>query len=126
MDVLQLVIIGVILVVIVIAGPKKIPELARALGGAKKEFDTAKTELKNVANMIESPSTMVFAPAETAPPQAEATTQSGAGDDQLLVETAQKMGIRTQGMTKEQVREEIVRVAQKGQPKSGDAPAGTA
>jgi sec-independent protein translocase protein TatA len=124
LDVLQLVIIGVILVVIVIAGPKKIPELARALGGAKKEFDTAKTELKNVANIIESPSTMVFAPAQTAP--MEETAQLDEGDDHLLVETAQKMGIRTQGMTREQIREEIVRVAQKGPAKSGNPPAGSA
>jgi sec-independent protein translocase protein TatA len=40
-DPLQFVIIGVIVVVVFLWGPKKIPELARSLGLAKREFDKA-------------------------------------------------------------------------------------
>ncbi|HEV2390092.1 MAG TPA: twin-arginine translocase TatA/TatE family subunit, partial [Nitrososphaerales archaeon] len=39
MDPLELIIIGIVVVVIVVMGPKRIPELARALGSAKKEFN---------------------------------------------------------------------------------------
>ncbi len=42
MDALQIVIIGAIAVIILVVGPKKIPELARALGQAKKKFEEGK------------------------------------------------------------------------------------
>ena len=41
---LEVVVIAVILVVFLLAGPKKIPELARAIGKAKAEFQTASGE----------------------------------------------------------------------------------
>jgi TatA/E family protein of Tat protein translocase len=44
MDAIQLAIIAIIGVVVVVLGPKKIPELARALGMAKKEFGDGKKE----------------------------------------------------------------------------------
>jgi len=45
-DPLQWVIIGVIVVVIFLWGPQKIPELARGLGRAKGEFDRASREFQ--------------------------------------------------------------------------------
>src|SRR5213593_3856785 len=47
LDPLELIIIGVIVVVVLLWGPKKIPELARSLGLARKEFDQANKSLKN-------------------------------------------------------------------------------
>lgn len=44
MDPLELVIIGGVLLVVLVTGPKKIPELARSLGSAKREFQQAKRE----------------------------------------------------------------------------------
>ena len=41
---LEVIVIAVILVVFLVAGPKKIPELARAIGKAKAEFQTASRE----------------------------------------------------------------------------------
>lgn len=91
-DALEIVVIGVILVVIVMWGPSKIPELARAFGRAKKEFDTASKE----ANTASSPpgQTNQVAPAKTG--------------DELLLYTARQLGISTEGKTREQVSQEII------------------
>ncbi len=43
-DPLQWIVIGVIVIVIFLRGPQKIPDIARALGRAKREFDQASKE----------------------------------------------------------------------------------
>ncbi len=90
-DALEIIIIGVILVVIFLWGPAKIPELARALGRAKKEFDSATKEVGETLSV-------------TPPPQS-APQKTG---DQVLLETARQMGISTEGKTREQISQEIV------------------
>ena len=42
LDPIELAVVGAVLVVVLVMGPKKLPELARALGSAKKEFEEAK------------------------------------------------------------------------------------
>jgi sec-independent protein translocase protein TatA len=88
LNVLELAIIGLIIVVVVILGPKKIPELARALGMAKKEFTQGSQS----------------APAASAA-QMEGTQM---GEDDLMV-AAKRLGISTDGKTREQISAEIVR-----------------
>ena len=88
-DPLQLVIIGVIVVVIFLWGPQKIPELARALGRARKEFDEGSKEL--------------LSPGSTPQPQAVPKTA-----DQVLLDTARQLGISTEGKTREQLSQEIL------------------
>lgn len=83
-----LVILGVV-IVILIWGPSKIPELARAVGRARKEFDDASK------GIVQSSSTL---------------PETAASD--TLVETARKLGINTQGKTREQISDEIVSAAQ--------------
>ncbi len=84
LDPLELVIIAVIIVVVVMLGPKKIPELARALGSAKKEFNTA----------------------AQATPSAAPNTQAN-GDDVIVA--AKRLGISTEGKTRAEISSEIVR-----------------
>lgn len=86
MDPLELIIIGIVVVVIVVMGPKRIPELARALGSAKKEFNAG---------------------AQSAQP-APAMAEPQMGGDDLMV-AARKLGISTEGKTREQISAEIVR-----------------
>jgi sec-independent protein translocase protein TatA len=88
-DPTQLLVILGVLVVIMIWGPSKIPELARAVGKARREFDDA--------------SRGIVQPTPT-------SAQPIASD--ALVDTAQKLGISTQGKTREQISDEIVRTAQ--------------
>jgi len=88
MDPIELVIIGIIIVIFVVMGPKKIPELARALGSAKKEFQ-------------EGAQTPVMS-------STAATAGASMGEDDLMV-AARKLGISTEGKTREQISAEIVR-----------------
>jgi len=93
-DPLQWIVIGVIVIVIFLWGPQKIPELARGLGRAKGEFDKASKEFQNSATA-----------AASSPP----TPKSA---DQVLLDTARQLGISTEGKTREQISQEIVARAQ--------------
>jgi sec-independent protein translocase protein TatA len=89
-DPLQWIIIGIILVVIFLWGPQKIPELARAVGRARKEYENASKEMNNTMS------------GTTTSPAPE---MSG---DQALMEAARKLGINTVGKSREQISQEIV------------------
>jgi len=86
-----IVVLGIV-AVLILWGPKKLPELAKAIGEARKEFQKASKEV-------------------TKPPSEEETKPSG---DDLLIETAQMMGISTEGKTKEQIAREIVEKGKAG------------
>ncbi len=88
-DPTQLLVILGVLVVILIWGPSKIPELARAVGRARKEFDDA-------SKGVVQPATPSLTVAPSDP----------------LVDTARKLGISTQGKTREEISDEIVKTAQ--------------
>ncbi len=96
LDPLELIVIGVIVVVVLLWGPKKIPELARSLGMARKEFEQAKRVVQNPATALTD--SMTQGVQGQAPPSS----------DELLLQTARRLGINTQGKTKEQISEEIV------------------
>ena len=95
LDPLEWIVIGVIVVVILLWGPKKIPEFARSIGMARKEFDTAKKEFEHPSDAL------LNAASQPAP----APTQSA---DDVILTTAKKIGINTEGKTREQISEEIV------------------
>ena len=98
LDPLELIIIGVIVVVVLLWGPKKIPELARSLGLARKEFEQAKKVMQNPGSALTD--SMTQGVQGQAPPLSSS--------DELLLQTARRLGISTQGKTKEQISEEIV------------------
>lgn len=81
-----LVIVGAV-AVFLMWSPQKLPEMARALGQAKREFDKAVHEVSTAAST---------------PP----STQDKP-DDQIVA-TAKRLGISTDGKTKEQISQEIV------------------
>ena len=87
----EVIVIGIILVVIFIWGPNKIPEIARGLGRARKEFDEASKGLTG---------------GSTTSPRIESNVSDP------LIDTAQKLGISTAGKTRQEISDEIVRVAQ--------------
>ena len=99
---IEWVVIGIIVVVIFLWGPSKIPELARSVGRARREFSQAKQEIEN--------------PISSAPaPVAPAPMVASRGDD-LLYATAEALGIPTEGKTPAQVSEEIIRKTSGRQP----------
>jgi sec-independent protein translocase protein TatA len=86
-----LIVLGILLVVF-LWGPQKLPELAKSIGLAKKEFEKAAKEASA------SPSTVSTAPTGAA------TVQPAT--DPLIV-AARSLGISTEGKTKEQIAKEI-------------------
>jgi sec-independent protein translocase protein TatA len=81
-----LIVVGILLVVF-LWGPQKLPELARSIGLAKKEFEKAAKE--------------VSAGATTSAPATSA-------DSDPLIVAAKNLGITTEGKTKEEIAKEIV------------------
>jgi len=81
-------IILAIVAIILLWGPSKLPELARALGKAKGEFEKASREIKK--------------------PSSTLTGQVEKSSDNALIETAKKLGINTKDKTKQQISEEIL------------------
>ena len=107
LDPIEWIVIGVIVVVIFMWGPAKIPELAKSLGLARKEFDDAKKQFGNPTQALLQAATQSPAPA------AATATQTSADD--LLIQTARKMGIVTEGKTREEITSEMVSRAAKTQ-----------
>ncbi len=92
------IVIGIVAVVVILWGPAKIPEFARALGRAKGEFNKASKEFEEAANT----------PSST-PSSAGSAVATGRTSDDLLIETAKKLGITTEGKTRGQISSEIVK-----------------
>lgn len=78
---------------IFIWGPQKLPELARSIGLAKKEFDKATKEAAATG-------------APTAATSATPTAPESPIGEPLLV-AARSLGIATEGKTKEEIAKEI-------------------
>lgn len=83
-------------------GAGKIPQLAKSLGQARKEFDQASKEIRNPSPQPEHPQQVVSGQA-TNTFQGSATTNAV---DPLLL-AAQKEGIDTQGKTRDQIATEL-------------------
>ncbi|MGA2789364.1 MAG: twin-arginine translocase TatA/TatE family subunit [Candidatus Bathyarchaeia archaeon] len=81
-----LIVVGILLVIF-LWGPQKLPELARSIGLAKKEFQKSAKEISSIS----SPTT--------------STTKETEQDPLLLA--AKSIGITTEGKTKEQIAKEI-------------------
>jgi len=84
------IIVLAIIVVLFVWGPQKLPEFARSIGLARKEIDKAYKEAT-------SPS-----PTQPAP------------EMDALIETAKKLGISTEGKTKAQISDEILKLKSSG------------
>jgi sec-independent protein translocase protein TatA len=87
----EAIVIGIIVVVIFIWGPNKIPEIARGLGRARREFDEASKGLTS---------------SSATGPKIESANSDP------LIDTAQRLGINTSGRTRQEISDEIVRTAQ--------------
>ena len=94
LDPIELVLIGVIVVVVLLWGPQKIPELAKSLGRARREFDMASKEFTTTASSLTQTVTAPAAPQKSS--------------DETLLDLARQLGISTDGKTREQISQEIM------------------
>lgn len=109
----------VLVIILLIFGARKLPELARALGRAGGEFKKGKTEAEVEAKKMEEefekgkeegisggrperPEVVSEAKLEREEVAAEAKM-----DRVRLIKTAKELGISTEGKTDEEIREEI-------------------
>ncbi|MEM2873275.1 MAG: twin-arginine translocase TatA/TatE family subunit [Nitrososphaerales archaeon] len=84
-------------VVVLLFGAKKIPEIARAIGRARGEFEKGKQEIEREIKEAEK--------------EAKESTQPASKKEDIerekLIKAANALGISTYGKTDEQLREEI-------------------
>jgi sec-independent protein translocase protein TatA len=79
------IVIAGVIIIFFLWGPKKIPDLARAIGRARGEFEKASKE---------EPESVGVKPAPTSA-------------DNALIDTARKLGISTEGKTIDEIAREI-------------------
>jgi sec-independent protein translocase protein TatA len=131
-DPLELATIVGIIIVFFLWGPQKIPEIARMISQARKEFDNATREFQNVSASIQNGTNPLLASLTEQPPSSAtpkpplpgvrsafpqgvvstATPAAAKTGDELLIEAARRLGILTQGKTREQIQQEIITMAQ--------------
>ncbi len=100
------IVVAIVLVVLLLWGPSQLPKIARAFGEAKKEFQKATKEVKEVREEVRE---AVQPITETV---SEATSELKKIDDKLL-EVAKELGISTEGKTRDQIAEEILKLTKK-------------
>lgn len=99
MDPLETLIAGIIILALIIWGPNKIPELARALGRAKREYEKASRGLEEEINKMAQLSSTE-----------DSQSLSRTSDDKLI-EIAKSLGITTEGKTRDEIAKEIIEKA---------------
>ena len=100
----------IIAVVIFLFGANKIPQFAKALGQARREFDQASKELTNPsATPVAQPvaTTSAATVQNFAAPVAHPSVTATAAPNDPLVLAAQKEGIDTTGKTRDQIATEL-------------------
>ncbi|GBC70013.1 Sec-independent protein translocase protein TatA [archaeon HR01] len=97
---IEWVVIGVIVIILFLWGPEKLPKMARSLGQAKKEFEKAS---KGLEEEVARASSMAR------PSLTEASTPPA---DKLL-EVARSLGVTTEGKTREEIAKEVSERLQK-------------
>jgi sec-independent protein translocase protein TatA len=85
-------IVLIVVVIIVLFGASKIPELARSLGKATGEFKKGKQEIENELNEIVKPGKEIRSPEQSS---------------SKIIKMAQDLGIATESKSDEQLLEEI-------------------
>jgi len=89
---IEWIIIIVLIIIFLIWGPSKIPELARSLGRAKKEFEKAVKEAEEVKERALS----------------SVDVQALKNDVEMLIDVAKKLGIPTEGRTKAEIYNDVM------------------
>lgn len=90
-------VVVILVLALLLFGPNKLPELARSLGKATKEFKNAQDEFSKELKKVDSP------PEDTG----ELKTSDSEDSDTKIFKLASDIGIDTKNKTVEQVTDEI-------------------
>ncbi|MEM3607518.1 MAG: twin-arginine translocase TatA/TatE family subunit [Candidatus Bathyarchaeia archaeon] len=121
----------IIVVLLILFGPKKLPELAQSLGKAVREYRRATSAIEELAeepvktiskSLTAEGASKLGADAGAVKGSASALEVIGErSPEEALVETAKKLGIDTEGKTPEEIAEEILKLY-KAAPKAEQKP----
>jgi len=92
----------ILAIVLIIFGPKKLPQLAKSVGDAIRQY-------KDASGGKTSTEPIQPQPAQ----QTSQSVQYQTKESDLLLETAKKLGIQTEGKTMEQISKEITEAGSK-------------
>ncbi len=85
--------IVIVIVVVLIFGANKIPDLAKSLGRASGEFQKGKVESEQEVARLKAQGAQPAQPAES--------------DHDKLMRSAKELGVSTEGKTDDEIREEV-------------------
>jgi sec-independent protein translocase protein TatA len=104
----ELLAIVAVLAIVFLWGPQKVPDIARAIGQAKREYDRASKEFSTLANpsSLANPGS-ILNPASLLNLQTSASTSVQPPQDPIVI-AAKSIGIDTEGKTKEELAREII------------------
>jgi len=92
----------ILAIVLIVFGPKKLPQLAKSVGDAIKQYRDASEGKTSTQQPQPQPAQ------QPSQPMQHTTRESD-----LLLETAKKLGIQTEGKTMEQISKEITEAGSK-------------
>jgi sec-independent protein translocase protein TatA len=96
----------IVAVVVFLFGSSKIPSIARALGEARREFDSSLRGTPPGARNTAAP-TVNNQPVYSPPPAPPAPMKASVAADDPLIQAAQREGIDTTGKSREQIASEL-------------------
>jgi len=99
---IEWIVVAVIVLVLFLWGPEKLPKIARSVGQAKKEFEKASRGLEEE-----------LARAASAQPSAGSPSSSALASDDKLLEVARALNIPTEGRTRDEIAKDIIEKSQK-------------
>jgi sec-independent protein translocase protein TatA len=110
-------IILIVIIVILLFGAKKLPELAKSIGRATGEFQKGKTEVEKELKAAEETAQDIKQTVTVTTPPTTQTTQStkpapapaGESETERLIRIAKELGIKTEGKTESELKEEITK-----------------
>ena len=86
----------ILVIILIVFGPSKLPKLARSMGEALREFKKASKEVTEAVESVK---------------EAEAEGKVEGLDEKLIIELAKKLGISTEGKSREELAKEVIKVA---------------
>ena len=103
---IEWIVVAIVIVVLLLWGPSQLPKIAKAFGEAKKEFQKATKEAEEMKKEVSEAVQPITETVSTA------TSELKKVDDKLL-EVARQLGISTEGKTRDQIADEILKLTKK-------------